>query len=203
MVERRKNSRQDRAEARRTAILDAATRVFARQGYHLATIAAVARECGIADGTLYNYFGDKRAVLVALLDRLGGAEGARLDLGKRAAADFEDIVRAYVRQRFALMASEKDLLRAVLPELLTDPGLRRRYFDRVVAPARTRGAATVRAAAAAGELRAAPEHLVRVITGAALGVIVLGLLGDDALEEQLEACAEATAEIVLHGVAVP
>jgi len=190
-----------RARAREEAILDAAATVFARHGFHRATIAAVAREGGVADGTIYNYFADKRDLLAALMARLGDAEGAKLELGKRADVGFDDLVRAYVDQRFAIMWSERDLLRAVLPELLSDPSLRRRYFADVVAPAQARGTAAVNAAAAAGQLRVEPQHMVRVITGAALGVIVLGLLGDDALEEDLAACARATTDLVLHGVA--
>lgn len=191
----------DRGAMRRTAILDAASTVFAQHGYHRATIASVARECGIADGTIYNYFDDKRALLSGLLERLAIVETRKLDLGKRSGAGFAELVRAYVNQRFATMWDSRELLRAVLPELLCDAELRRRYYLEVVAPARARGEAAVRSAAAAGELSADPAHLTRMITGAAFGILVLGLLGDDALEDDLEACAEATADLVLHGVA--
>ena len=44
-------------KARRNQILDAATKVFAEKGFHSTTIKDIAREAGIADGTIYNYFG--------------------------------------------------------------------------------------------------------------------------------------------------
>jgi AcrR family transcriptional regulator len=191
----------DRGAMRRSAILDAASTIFAQRGYHRATIASVARECGVADGTIYNYFADKRELLSSLLDRLARVETRKLDLGKRSDAGFAELVRAYVNQRFAIMWDSRELLRAVLPELLCDAELRSRYYLEVVAPARARGEAAVRTAAAAGELSADPAHLTRMITGAAFGILMLGLLGDDALEDDLEACAEATADLVLHGVA--
>jgi TetR/AcrR family fatty acid metabolism transcriptional regulator len=45
-------------------ILDAAVKVFARQGFHQSTIAQVAKEAGVADGTIYLYFKNKDDILV-------------------------------------------------------------------------------------------------------------------------------------------
>jgi TetR/AcrR family fatty acid metabolism transcriptional regulator len=50
-------------------ILGAAVRVFARQGYHGSTMAAVAREAGVATGTIYLYFERKQDLLVTLFQR--------------------------------------------------------------------------------------------------------------------------------------
>ncbi len=62
------------AAARRTQILDAATRVFASKGFNRATIRDVARDAGVADGTIYNYFANKTDLLFGLLDRLNDTE---------------------------------------------------------------------------------------------------------------------------------
>jgi TetR/AcrR family fatty acid metabolism transcriptional regulator len=45
-------------------ILEAAVRVFAEQGFHQATIAQIARQAGVADGTIYLYFKNKDDILV-------------------------------------------------------------------------------------------------------------------------------------------
>ena len=45
-------------------ILEAAIKVFARQGFYQSTIAQVAREAGVADGTIYLYFKNKDDILV-------------------------------------------------------------------------------------------------------------------------------------------
>src|SRR5260370_8281612 len=60
--------------ARRTQILDAATRVFASNGFNRATIHDVARGAGVADGTIYNYSASKTDLLFPLLDRLNDTE---------------------------------------------------------------------------------------------------------------------------------
>ena len=45
-------------------ILEAAVKVFARQGFHQSTIAQIAKEAGVADGTIYLYFKNKDDILV-------------------------------------------------------------------------------------------------------------------------------------------
>jgi len=57
---------------RRRAILDAAVRVFARQGFHACRVSDIADEAGVAYGLLYHYFPSKDAVLNTLfLERWG------------------------------------------------------------------------------------------------------------------------------------
>ncbi len=45
-------------------ILEAAVTVFARQGFHQSTVAQIAKEAGVADGTIYLYFKNKDDILV-------------------------------------------------------------------------------------------------------------------------------------------
>ncbi|MCC6739260.1 MAG: TetR/AcrR family transcriptional regulator [Planctomycetia bacterium] len=55
---------------RRNAILAAAKPVFARRGYHHASVDDIIRRAGIARGTFYLYFPGKREVFATLLDEL-------------------------------------------------------------------------------------------------------------------------------------
>ena len=45
-------------------ILEAAIKVFARQGFHQSTVAQIAKEARVADGTIYLYFKNKDDILV-------------------------------------------------------------------------------------------------------------------------------------------
>jgi AcrR family transcriptional regulator len=70
------------AGARRAVILDAALRVFGQYGYRRASVDDIAREAGIAKGTIYLSFASKEEVFQALSQRLAqtmlaGAEAAR------------------------------------------------------------------------------------------------------------------------------
>ncbi len=48
---------------RRRQILDAAIRVFARQGFHACRVSDIAREAGVAYGLVYHYFDSKEQIL--------------------------------------------------------------------------------------------------------------------------------------------
>jgi TetR/AcrR family fatty acid metabolism transcriptional regulator len=45
-------------------ILEAAIKIFARQGFRQSTVSQIAREAGVADGTIYLYFKNKDDILV-------------------------------------------------------------------------------------------------------------------------------------------
>jgi AcrR family transcriptional regulator len=69
------------AESRRAVILDAALRVFGQYGYRRTSMDDIAREAGIAKGTIYLSFASKEEVFQALSQRLSqrmlaGAEAA-------------------------------------------------------------------------------------------------------------------------------
>ena len=66
----------------REAVLDAAERLIAEQGYEAATVAALVKEAGIPASSIYHYFGSKDGVLLAVMERgaeplLRGAAGPR------------------------------------------------------------------------------------------------------------------------------
>ncbi len=54
---------------KREAILRAAIRVFAHNGYFNSKVADIAREAGVADGTVYLYFKSKEEILHSIFDR--------------------------------------------------------------------------------------------------------------------------------------
>ncbi len=58
---------QQRARETRQRILDAAFRVFARQGLGQASIDDIAREASISKGALYHHFPGKQELFYALL----------------------------------------------------------------------------------------------------------------------------------------
>ncbi len=55
-----------RDSAKPQQIVDAAVRVFARHGYYNSRVSDIAREAGIASGTIYLYFKTKDEILVTL-----------------------------------------------------------------------------------------------------------------------------------------
>jgi TetR/AcrR family fatty acid metabolism transcriptional regulator len=63
------HSAADRAGDKRERILTAAERIFARHGFFAAKVSDVAKEAGVADGTIYLYFKSKDDLLISLFER--------------------------------------------------------------------------------------------------------------------------------------
>ncbi len=189
------------AAARRAQILDAATRVFASKGFTRATIRDVARAAGIADGTIYNYFANKDDLLIGLLDRLNDTARRPASLAQAAQAPLTDSIRAYLRERIEVLRSNADLFRAVLPELLANPELRKRYYDEVIAPTMALGEGVFGSLITSGIIRDLdPPLSIRIVAGSVLGVLVLQLLGDETLAARWPELADELADLLLPGL---
>jgi TetR/AcrR family transcriptional regulator, fatty acid metabolism regulator protein len=60
----------EKANGKYEAILRAAIRVFARSGFFNSKVADVAREAGVADGTVYLYFKNKDDILISIFNHV-------------------------------------------------------------------------------------------------------------------------------------
>ena len=94
---------------KRTAILDAATVVFAKRGFFGAQVADIARGAGIAAGTVYLYFKSKDEILTSLFDRTMREAIAE---GRAALADLDDPIerlRRIAHMHLARMGRDRNL----------------------------------------------------------------------------------------------
>jgi len=58
--------RNKRQEERKKQILTAAVRIFAQKGFYQATVAEIAREAGVSEATIYEYFPTKEELLFTI-----------------------------------------------------------------------------------------------------------------------------------------
>jgi AcrR family transcriptional regulator len=70
---------QKHREARRTQILEAARRCFARDGFAETSIADIVAESGLSSGAIYTYFRGKPAIVTAVAETVSGDLLAALD----------------------------------------------------------------------------------------------------------------------------
>ena len=68
-------SRRARAHYKQSAIVDAAERLFLRDGFQAATIPAIAAEAGVSQETIYKRFGSKTGLVRAIRERGLAGEG--------------------------------------------------------------------------------------------------------------------------------
>ncbi len=84
-----KRALQAKSNGKYEAILRAAIKVFARSGFFNAKVADVAREAGVADGTVYLYFKNKDDILVSIFNHV---MDEALERGRRNLAEVEEPV---------------------------------------------------------------------------------------------------------------
>jgi TetR/AcrR family fatty acid metabolism transcriptional regulator len=106
-----KSKQQIVSEFRRAEILDAARSVFARRGFALGIMDEIAREAGIAKGTIYLYFRSKTEIYKAILQHdmkaLKAGTLARID----DAATLRDKIGAFLLARIENAETQKEFFR--------------------------------------------------------------------------------------------
>src|SRR2546428_1388018 len=185
------------------AIIDAAIRVFARNGYYNSRVSDIAREAGIASGTIYLYCPTKDEILVTLFREKMAQWVAlvRREIATERGAEAK--IRKLVALHFAVLEGDPDLAEVVQVELRQGHKFFRgasahevsAYFDLI--------GSTLHEGMAAGQIRA--DLPVKIATKMLFGAMdqmatswVLGKRG-----YRLTETAEAVAAILLRGVSAP
>ncbi len=190
-----------RRPAQRPAeILAAAERVFNRCGYDRATTREIAAEAGVSEGTLYNYFPSKRAILLALIDST--AESWRQDIECIHASTLEDAIAQLIAARLRF-AQEHPLTILTLQQAVLDPEIGR-HLDAMVTRGQDDLMARFRALSASGALRpidpfVAEEALGSMIMGLTIG-IELAAVGWHRQPLSPEEIAHALADVLMNGL---
>jgi AcrR family transcriptional regulator len=106
-------------QATRRRILDGARRLFARDGFEAAATRDLAREAGIAAGTLFNYFPTKEAVAMSLAAEALGEARARYERKRRGAETLEEGLFAFIAAGLRALRPLRGCLRPVLEKALS------------------------------------------------------------------------------------
>ena len=112
-------------------MLRATSELIEKQGYERTSMAEIAAQAGIGTGTLYHHFGDKRAILLELIDEWGDrlAAGRRSDLQLEAfmARDPRAAVAGILRRVYERVQRGNWLYAEIFRLLDRDAEVRRRY----------------------------------------------------------------------------
>jgi AcrR family transcriptional regulator len=131
------HARRALVEERKSQILAAAAKVFARKGYERATIAEIAKEAGVAEGSIYNYFKNKSDLLVSVPRQFVqpavetvSLEFTRAPVGASGAP--EQLLTFVARNLIATVTHNIDLFRVFLSALPTmSASARQKYLEQV------------------------------------------------------------------------
>ena len=192
--------RRRRPAERPAQILDAAERVFNRRGYDRATTREIAAEAGVSEGTLYNYFGSKRAILLALIDSVG--ESWRQDIEHIRAETLEEAMAQLIAHRMRFV-QERPTTILTLQQAMLDPEVGR-HLDAMVRRGQDDLMDRFRALSASGALRpvdpfVAEEALASMIMGLTIG-IELAACGWHREPLPPEEIARALVDVLMNGL---
>lgn len=101
--------------ARRQQILNEARDVFAKRGYHAAKVDDIVAAAGIARGTFYLYFEDKRAIFDEIVDRMLTRVGmaiARVDVAR----PLEEQIKGNIRRLVEVLLDDRATTRILLSD---------------------------------------------------------------------------------------
>jgi AcrR family transcriptional regulator len=188
----------------RQHVLDAATSVFAEKGFRGATIRDVAVAAGVSDGTIYNLFDNKAALLHAIL--AGAVPPAPVPiLPADADADAPlPILADLLRERWTALGPQSlAMLRVILSEALIDPEFRSLYRQSLLVPPIDQLGAMLAATSPHPDAQAMAAYDARLLTAQFLGLVLLRLLGDNQVEQDADALLDRLAAIIGSTLPLP
>jgi len=98
-------------------IIEAATKVFAKNGFYQSKIAQIAKEAGVADGTIYIYFENKDDILISLFEEQMKAVLDNMALQITKTDDPAEKLEIFASTHLDLIEKNKDMAEIIQVEL--------------------------------------------------------------------------------------
>jgi AcrR family transcriptional regulator len=193
--------RQRRVERRRAEILAAAAQVFAEKGYASTTTREIAQAADVAEGTLYNYFGGKREILLAIANETKAPmEDAVMEAGR---LDDRAAMISLFEQAFDISEARLPFMRTVLTEAWVDDCILQEFLAVRLKRIHRHLQTYVQERIAAGAFRPLDPSLgARLAMGMFGSLILPALRGLAPLpsSEERRALAETIVDLLLDGI---
>lgn len=185
-----------------TRILKAAQRLFARKGYDGTTTRDLAQAAGVAEGTIFRHFPNKKAILIEVATE-GWIEILTDLLTELSEMGSYKAVAQVMRRRMLNLYENADLMRVCFLEAQFHPELRDRIQSEVIAKMTDVAEAFFETAMEKGVYRQMnPRIVAQVFLGmfAVAGFSYTTLIEPGARPKAMQELAEGLADIFLNGV---
>ncbi len=185
-----------------TRVLKAAQRLFAHRGYAGTTTRDLAHASGIAEGTLFRHFENKKAILVDVVTQ-GWVELLTDLLTELSEMGSYKAIEQVMRRRMLNMHKNADMMRVCFMEAQFHPDLRDRIQAEVIEKMADVAEAFFQTAMDRGIYR---KMSPRIVAKVFLGMFMVAgfsqdtMMGSDASPKQMKEMAEGIADIFLNGV---
>lgn len=185
-----------------TRILQAALRLFAKRGYDGTTTKDLAKSAGVAEGTLFRHFSNKKAILIEVatagwVDILTDLLTELSEMGSYKA------VSQVMRRRMLKMSHNSDLMRVCFVEAQYHPELQESIQTEVISKMTDVAEAFFETAMSKGIYRQMnPKIVAKVFLGifAIAGFSEQTIIDPEASPQAMQEMAEGISDIFLRGV---
>ena len=90
-------------------IIDAAVVVIAEYGYHQAQVSKIAKQAGVADGTIYLYFKNKEDILISLFQEKMGEFVDKIEGEIKGVQNASEKLSLLIKKHFEILSSDPHL----------------------------------------------------------------------------------------------
>jgi AcrR family transcriptional regulator len=192
----------ERTTDRRRELVDAAVRVFARNGFHASRVGDIAEEAGVAHGLLYHYFRSKDEVLETIFRETWSGLVFETKRIEEADIALREQLRRFARIYLGSWLMTPELIRVLVREVARSPDVGNQVdeirelflaLERMIEAARERG-----------EVRAEcdPQLAAWVVYGAFEEILTGWVLGQLASEEEdVERAVATVVDVAYTGLA--
>ncbi|MBL4938616.1 TetR/AcrR family transcriptional regulator [Clostridium sp. YIM B02515] len=124
---------------REEEIIEAAVKIFSEKGFSAATTSEIAKEAGIAEGTIFRYFKTKKDILRKVMIKLVEVMGERI-MTRRLAQIFEvnkdkdekEVLKILLKDRFDVAVKYWDMIKVVMTEVQYHEDLKEALIKNII-----------------------------------------------------------------------
>ncbi|MFC4558023.1 TetR/AcrR family transcriptional regulator [Virgibacillus kekensis] len=199
---------QENMTPKQIEIVKAAIELISEKGYYNTSTSEIARRAGVAEGTIFRHYRTKKDLLVTIVTPVITSFSAPLfaekfvdQVFRDKYAHFEDLLNAFIRNRFEFAQSNIPLIKILLQELAFHPEIQASYkevFSNKVFPAFNQAIDFYKEK---GELRDLPnETIIRTIVSNILGFMINRFIIQPDKDWDDETEIKQTIDLIIRGV---
>jgi AcrR family transcriptional regulator len=118
-------------------ILEAAITLFAEKGYGNTSTSEIAKSAGVAEGTIFRYYGTKEKLLFSMITPFikklipTAAKDLLEEVNPQSFETFEDFLRAFINNRMKFVIENKEMFQILVKEFLYREDFRQEVMNNI------------------------------------------------------------------------
>lgn len=191
-------------ESKKQLILRAALKLFSQKGYSATTTKEIAKECGVAEGLIFYHFGDKRKLLLHLVNNFSFAIRIEEDKDVLSQLPLEEALVHYGMQYLHFLKENLDYILLIWsPEMIQDDQVTQDVLQHIQNMSMVGGATLKEGVSSAGQPVDERSYDVAIMTFTSsifMYFITQSRFGHHAQQLDEEAYIRNLVHLLLHGL---